>query len=422
MNIDMNNDLSHTLQQTLDTAYQWSRTQSYQGYNKHDALNSPILKLLMGWSKWPRMLAIQGVMRFPINLRPYLMTHKSYNPKGLALIIQGLLRRYQTSQQTEYLEEAEQLLQLLIELRSNTDTQWQGTCWGYHYPWQDPGFFAPSKMPNAVVTCFVCEAFLDAYRVTQKQQYLDTVSSALTFFNRHLTILKDTEQELCYSYMPVKMSMRVMDVSILIAAVMMQYSQLSANQSLEQKATRLARYVIKQQTKEGAWFYTDPPQDSHIRHDNYHTGFILDALARYHSSGPAQCWHQEYSLGLKFYLENLFNPDGSPRWMSDCNFPHDIHGAAQGIITFSRHCADPNPLYAEMAQNIFHWALNNMYHPQGRFYYQQGAWRIKKFTLLRWCNAWMMRAMADYQFHLHEQSQQSPQSIVNNSPQQGFGS
>jgi len=403
----MDKDLDKSLQQTLNALYHWSRDQGYRGYNKHDGLNNPILNTLLGWGKWPRMIAIQGVMRFPINLRPILFTRKSYNPKGLALIIQGLLRRYQTQQESSYLEEAEQLLNLLLTLRSNVNNNWQGTCWGHHYPWQDPGFFAPSKTPNAVVTCFVCEAFLDAYRITLKQEYLDTVRSALDFFKQHLIELKNTDDELCYSYMPVKMSMRVMDVSILIGAVMMQYSQLSGSQDHQHDAIKLVRYVIKQQTKQGAWFYTDPPQDSHIRHDNYHTGFILDALNRYHSCQPDQSWHDEYALGLKFYAEKLFNVDGSPRWMSDCNFPHDIHGAAQGILTFSRHCDDAKALYSQMARKVFDWALTNMYHPQGRFYYQQGSLRTKKFTLLRWCNAWMMRALTEYQYQLHQQTSQT---------------
>ena len=388
-------------ERTLDSVYEWSRAQGYRGYNKHDALNSPILKALFGWSKWPRMIAIQGIMRFPYNLRPLVFTRKSYNPKGLALIVQGLLYRFRTHQQTQYLIEAEQLLKLLIELRSNKEnTQWKGTCWGYHYPWQDPGFYAPTNTPNAVVSCFVCEAFLDAYRLTQNSEYLDTVASAIKFFTHHLQELKNTQDELCYSYMPVEMSMRVMDVSILIGSVMMQFSRLSGDSQYEHDAQRLVRYVVKQQTDEGAWFYTDPPSDSHIRHDNYHTGFILDALYRYHSCNPTQSWHQEYALGLKFYAERLFNTDGSPRWMSDHDYPHDIHGAAQGIITFSRHTNDPESLYSNIARSTLDWTLAHMYHPDGRFYYQQTAWRTKKFTLMRWCNGWMMRAMAEYLFRI----------------------
>jgi len=87
------------LDAVLDQVYAWSRTQGWRGWNKHDGLNSPILLALLGWGKWPRMIAIQGVMRFPVNLRPWLLTPKTYNPKGLALFVQGLLDRYRLEPQ-----------------------------------------------------------------------------------------------------------------------------------------------------------------------------------------------------------------------------------------------------------------------------------------------------------------------------------
>ena len=101
-------------------------------------------------------------MRFPINLRPVFLVPHTYNPKGLSLFIRGLLFRYKTHQNTLYLDEAEILLNTLLKIKSPGTGK---TCWGYHYPWQDLGFFAKTNTPNAVVTCFVCESFLDAYRV-----------------------------------------------------------------------------------------------------------------------------------------------------------------------------------------------------------------------------------------------------------------
>lgn len=374
----------------LDRLFAWSRVQGYRGYNKHDGLNSPLLRLFLGWGKWPRMIAIQGVMRFPVNLRPLLGVPKTYNPKGLALFVQALLDRHRANGGTNHLEEAERLLELLLEIRSAGD--WAGSCWGYHYPWRDPGFFAPTNTPNAVVTCFVCEAFLEAFRVTGKQEYLDTVGDAIGFFLCNLTTLKDEPEELCVGYMPLPMSMRVMDVSILIGTVIAQWGALAGDNHHAETAERLVRYVVRQQTDEAAWYYTDPPGDSHIRHDNYHTGFILDALMRYMQTTGNFEWQDNYDRGLKFYAERLFNPDGSPRWMSDQDYPHDIHGAAQGILTFSRHEKE----YPGLADRIARWSLENMYHPDGRFYYQKRPGFTIRFTLLRWCNGWMARGLASY--------------------------
>lgn len=394
---DSDKDFTGTVREVLQRTLAWSKAQGMKGHNKHDALNSPLLRALFGWHKWTRIFAIQGVMRFPLNLRPLLLVPKVYNPKGLSLFAIACLDLYEEGGDPANLGEAERLLQLLIDIRSPGD--WSGACWGYAYPWQDLGFFAPANTPNAVVSCFVAESFIQAYRVTGKRRYLDMVGSCIGFLLNDLPVLKDTEEELCLGYMPMPMSMRVMDVSILIASVVLQYVGLSENEDtktveLRKTGERMLHYVLNRQTDYAAWFYTDPPGDSFIRHDNYHTGFILDALWRCMDATGDWSMKDKYLRGLEFYATKLFNSDGSPRWMSDRDFPHDIHGAAQGIITFSRH----TDLYPGLAENIARWAISNMYSRQGRFYYQQTRRYRKRFTLLRWCNAWMTRALASLLF------------------------
>ncbi len=329
-------------------------------------------------------------MRGPVNLRPLLAVPKTYNPKGLALFAQGLLDRYRLTGAAPYLDEAEQLLSLLDSLSCRA--RWSGDCWGYQYPWQDLGFFAPAGMPNAVVTSFVCEALLDAYRLTERAVYLERAASAIRFLTRDLNVLKDSADELCLSYMPVPMKMRVLDVSILIGAVISQYGKLSGEMQHADTARRLCNYVVNRQTDYGAWFYSDPPADSPIRHDNYHTGFILDALSRYMDATGDERWLERYRHGLAYYVQHLFNRDGSPRWMNDQDYPHDIHGAAQGILTFCDQRARDQ--YLSRALDVASWALDRMYNPEGRFYYQDTGYILKKFTLLRWCNGWMARALA----------------------------
>lgn len=384
------------LEEVSEAVFKWSRDQKYRGYNKHDGLNSPVLKYILGWGKWPRMIAIQTVMRFPINLRPLLLTPKVYNPKGLALFSQALMDRYKATGRQNYLEEAIELLILLENLVSHGD--WHGIAWGYHYPWQDPGFYAPKAMPNAVVTSFVCEAFLDAYRLTNDEKYIDIVGSAINFFMNDLNVLKDKDDELCLGYMPVKMNMRVMDVSILIGTVIAQYAEITNDQKLKKVAHRLVNYVMNQQTDYYAWYYTDPPSDSLITHDNYHTGFILDALWRYMNCSNNREWETKYKKGLEFYASHHFTDNGAPKWMHNKEYPYDIHGAAQGILTFSRHMDE----YPGFAMKIANWAIKNMYHREGRFYYQQTRWYKKKFTLLRWCNGWMSKALSNYLLYQEE--------------------
>lgn len=366
----------------------------WRGHDKHDGLNSPLVWATCGWSRPTRLLALQAVMRSPIDLRRLLAVPRVANPKGLALFVQALVNRWRIHGRQQDLDTAIGLAARLERLRS-PEGAWSGRGWGYQYPWQDLGFFAPRGTPNAVVTCFVSEALLDLHAVTGDGGHLRLVSDALPFLQHDLPRLVDTERELCLGYMPVPMDMRVMDVSVLIGALYARCSTLLPESRLGEDAQRLIHYVVGRQTPEGAWWYTDPPGASPVRIDNYHTGFILDALWRFMASAGDHALMPAYRKGLAFYARHLFEDDGAPRWMSDQRLPHDIHGSAQGVITFARHERE----YPGLATGIAHWAIEHLYDGQGRFWYRRTRFGTNRTFFLRWNNGWMARALSDLLLH-----------------------
>ena len=102
-----------------------------------------------------------------------------------------------------------------------------------------------------------------------------------------------------------------------------------------------------------------------------------------------------YLKGLEFYRRELFEPDGAPKWMYNRRYPHDIHGAAQGIITFAkagRHDAG----YRDQAEKCAGWAFKTLYRPESADYaYREGRFMKWNYSLMRWCNAWMARALGE---------------------------
>lgn len=374
------------LQNTLN----WSARREYRGHEKHDGLNSPLLMRVCGGNRLARLVAIQAVMRSPVDLRRWLAVAPHQNSKGLALFAQAWMDLADLlPSDPRPSEQAREVLERLLVTRS-ASTPSGGRAWGYAYPWQDPGFYAAAGTPNAVVTSFVCEALLDAHARDRDPRWLAAVDQAVVFFVHDLVRLKDTPDELCLSYMPLPMRMRVMDVSILIASVLARHARANGSDQHMPMARRLLRYVLRQQTDYHAWWYTDPPGDSRIRHDNYHTGFILDALWRWMQVTGENEHAESYWAGLEYYRRKLFSDAGEPYWMNDQRFPYDVHGAAQGILTFARH-ADRYPGFAH---RIATWTLANLYHPEGRFHYQKRRWHTRRLTFMRWCNGWMSRALA----------------------------
>jgi len=375
----------------LDDTLRYSRSCDWAGYNKHDGLNSPLLSRLPGRWRWTRIAAIQAVMRAPVNVRPWLGVPHTRNPKGLGLFAHALLDLHAAGGREEAREEAHELLGWLL---AHPASGFRGLGWGYPYPWQDLGFYAPRHFPNRVVTSWIGFAFLEALRQSGAKEYATAVAGIAEFLTGEPNVLCDEPEMKCYSYVPDR-SVRwaVMDVPALVGAFLAEAGALLGRERFRDEARRLLGWVVDKQTAYGAWFYTHPPTDSLITHDNYHTAIILDCLDRYRLATGDERFDEAYQQGLIYYRDHLFTAGGAPRWRNDKEYPYDIHGAASGILCFLR-AAGRDPSYASQAQKVLDWTLENMYDPSGFFYYQKTRWFTKKFCLLRWANGWMCRALA----------------------------
>lgn len=385
--------ISSNIGETLQDVLQVAKSCNYKGYSKHDALNAKWLEKLTGFSRYSRLVAIQAVMRFPANIRPLCGVEKKCNAKGMSLFSRALLAHYRILGVQESANEARVILDWLVD---NPSPEFSWPCWGYPYPWQDVGFFAPRYFPNRVVTSFVVQALMDGYETLGDDRYLKVAQRAVNFLLEAPRTLYEDNNSRCVSYVPSeKIDWIVMDVSILSGAVAARVASATGDNSMMTEAGRLVRYVVGKQTEYSAWFYSDPPSSSHITHDNYHTGFILDAILSYTQYSKNDEFMNAYHSGLAFYKKHLFELNGAPRFMSDQKYPFDIHGAAQGIITFS--LATRIVGNAGFAEKILGWTLEHMYDPRSHwFYYQKRRLYRTKIPLLRWCQAWMSWAMACY--------------------------
>jgi uncharacterized protein YyaL (SSP411 family) len=394
-------DNINKIEDALDRTLRYAEEQDYKGYNKYDALASPILSTLSLNNKYLRLFYSQAIMRSPVNLRPLFMVPKTHNPKGMALFASAYLNRYRAKKDEADLQKAERLLDWLLK---NHSTGFSGICWGYQYPWQDVGFFAPANFPNRVVTYFVGTALLDGYEVTGNERYLHAVKDSTNFILDDPKILYEDDEMKCLSYVPDnRINWVVMDVSALCGSLLSRVYSYSQDQYLKREAKKLIHYVIDKQTDYGAWYYTHPPGAHHKTHDNYHTGYIVDSILNYAQNTGDKSYLQNYDKGVEYYRKNLFCTDGAPKWMNDKVYPLDVHGSAQGIISFI-NAAYLDTNYEKSAWKIANWAIDNMQNQnEGFFYFQQHRFYKKQFTLMRWCNAWMARGLSTIVRRFYEQ-------------------
>ncbi len=396
-------DEMNSSKQTTDSVYKYEQAllktliyasnNDFAGYNKYDALNSPVLSALSFQNKYLRLIYSQAIMRYPLNIRPLFFIPKTRNPKGVALFVSTFLDLYRARPRPEYLNQAKQLLDWL---RLNYSQGFSGMCWGYQYPWQDVGFYAPAHLPNRIVTFFVATAFLDGYDLCRDETYLQIVRSSADFILKDPKILYEDNNMKCLSYVPdQRINWVVMDVSALCAALLTRLGKMLNESNLLQEAKKLIYYVVDKQTDYGAWFYTHPASANRLKmHDNYHTGYILDAILDYSRNSGDNSYMPNYLRGLDYYYHNLFLPDGAPKWMNNKTYPLDVHGSAQGIVTFLK-AAYLDKKYLLFARRIADWAIDRMQNKRdGFFYYQQTKFFKKRFTIMHWSNAWMARALS----------------------------
>ena len=376
------------LQQVLAAA----ETKDYQGYSKFDALNSPMLNKLAFGSKWLQLLYTQMVKASPVNLRPLLGVQTSRNPKGIALFARAYFFLFEHTRETAMLARGERLVQWLLD---NPSPGQGRLCWGYNFVWQSTLFRQGRYAPNAVVTVFVGEALIHAYRLTRNKHYLAAARSIAEFIVRDLPVLHDTPDERAIAYVLEPVKAIVLNNQILTAAFLVKVWKHTEEDHLLAIAQRQINYTVHRRTAYGAWYYTFPKGKSPIQHDNYHTGGILDGLLEYQQETNDKRYDGVYWRGLSYYQENLFEPDGAPRWMNTRSYPHDIHGAAQGIISFTK-ASEYAPEYLAWAHKVAHWTLANLYRPQTcDFAYRISRWGRWNYSLMRWCNAWMARALGE---------------------------
>lgn len=383
-------DICAALQRVLD----YSSAREFSGYSKFDALNSSFLEIIFGWHWVPRLLITQAVNRCWFHVRPLLGVRQSRNPKGIANFIKAYANRYQLNAETADRDCVKALADWLLDNHADPDGRYHGLCWGYNFPWQSPGFYAPRHFPNCIVTVFCAEGLLKAFAVTGNTRYREAARSAADFILKDLPVLEESAERKCIGYVPAILRWKVININAVAAGFLATLAQITGEPSLTSEARRMIRWVVDHRVPGEAWPYTAPAETSGIGYDNYHTGGILDGLYDYmHASGDAT--HKTtYREVLNFYRRNLFLDDGTARLFSDRTYPVDIHSVAQGILTFVKAAA-LDGAYLDFARRIVAWGIRHMQDADGHFYYRKHHWFTRKECMMRWNNSWMAWALSE---------------------------
>jgi hypothetical protein len=398
-----------SLESSIEKVEKFSFERDYAGFCKFDALNSPLLEKSFGFSRVSRLFITQVINRVPLPLRQWFGVPRKRNPLGVANFIEGYANDYETSRRRSSLEKLERLADWLLQNHSSANQAYTGPglAFGYHFPWQSPGFLAPRYSPNCYVSSLCGKALLRAYSLTKEKRFLEATIGISDFILKGLPVLENSERGKCIAYVPAGTPWKVININAVAAGFLAQVANETKREELFREAHLLLSWVANAMNEDGSWNYTFPKSQSNLGPDNYHTGGILDGYFDYLVCREDKRFLSVFEKGIQFYQSQLFTAEAAPKWRVTRTFPIDIHGAAQGILTFTK-ASRWNANYLSFAKKISDWAVAQMQDPRdGHFYYQKYRWFTWKADFMRWSNSWMFHALSELKMNIKSRNQEA---------------
>src|SRR6266851_1431235 len=366
----------------------------YRGYDPYDALASPLFRLpLLRSSKLPRLAAQQLVRRLPVNVRPLLGIRKGYNPVTVALVLEGCayLAGAQPARVTELRDRAEHCVHELARMRS---TGYSGSCWGYDFDWEGRYVRIPAGTPTIVATGIVTNALFVASSRFGLDEGATMCESAAQFVLRDLPRTGAADGTFCWGYSPND-TQKVLNATMKGARLCAQVYSLTGNEECRAAAKATAGYVLAHQREDGSWPYA--VGDARTWVDNFHTGYVLDALDSFERLTDDESVGGAKALGWRYYRTRFFLDDRIPKYYADQLYPIDATACAQSLLTL---CGFGD---VETARRVGEWAISNMQCEDGHFAYQVRR-RIRiTVPYMRWASAYMYAGLSRLALALHDE-------------------
>lgn len=373
--------------EVADALYEHCRLHDFAGDDPFDGLNSRLFRML-GLNAIPaaRIAWLQFHKRSPVNFRRIVGVPRKRNPKGIALILLGMLERIKQGSCPFQMSDAISLGDWLLAERCDV-RRWKHSAWGYHFDWAARAFFVPKGTPNAITTCYVARALRALGNATGAPRFLAATIDAGYFLD---ALFMERDGQSYYGYIPGEEAF-VHNASLWTAAVVAETARHTGDVALGSRALTAARQSVFMQRSDGAWGYGT--RSHHAFVDGFHTGYNLEALHVVARALDTNEFDEPISRGLDFYRNAFFLSDGTTKYYDNRVWPLDTHSVSQALITLL--VVGNTDSDRRMAEAIYQRAIATLYLPgRRRFAYQRGRFFSNRSDYLRWTQAWAFYSIA----------------------------
>ena len=320
-----------TVRSAVERAERFVLAEDYRGYDPYDALTSPVFRVIRSRPRIVRRGAQQVLRRLPVNVRPLLGIRKGRNPVTLGLGLQAwaLLATAMPAERERYAAES---ARLVGQLRDVASPGWSGDCWGYDFDWETRDATVRAFTPTVVATGFVTNALFTSHERLGTDGALALCESACVFVTRDLHRTPGADGSFCWSYSPVDRG-RVLNATAKGSRLLAQVGAEAGRPELFDDARRSLRFVVEHQRADGSWPYAiDDPRSWA---DNFHTAYVLDALAEYAQRTGDDAFAEATDAGGATTARTSSRTTGC-RSLRHVAHPIDCTPVAQSMLTLCR--------------------------------------------------------------------------------------
>jgi hypothetical protein len=192
----------------------------------------------------------------------------------------------------------------------------------------------------------------------------------------------------CFGYVPGERAV-VHNANMLAALVLCDVAELCDESVCLDEAVACARLTAARQWPDGSWPYSEERNGRWV--DGFHTGFVLDGLARVVRATGDESLARALDRGTAFYVAQLFGPVGEPKYYPQRAYPLDALSAAQGVETL---WVTLGGAAGHAVPGQLDWIRDHLVRPDGRVAYQVHRHWTDWRELPRWSSAPLMSALA----------------------------
>ena len=399
--------LNNNLLNEIEELSNWIETHKYLGFDPHDIKGE---KFFMRALAIPRKPLISNLRRkitlaplhylemfFPQTFRYFTGVKPKLNSKGLGLIARAYFILYEASKgDTKWLKKGNACLNLLLK---NKVSNQKNLCWGYPFNWNS-GIEVPANTPTSVVSVAVFDAFWEAWKQTQKVEYLESCKSIGDFFINDLNYNKSIDGTICFSYTPLD-NFEVHNINLMVSHCLLRLGKELKENKYYNLGITSAEFSINQQNKDGSIFYWSKDQNFRdpFTIDHYHSGFELRALYGIWKVTKEKRFENSFAKYYEFYRKELFIRKKEiiiPKIDPKNVYPIDIHSCAEAIL-LAATISNKDERALEDLKVLIPWVIKRMKLKSGYYRYlirKIGFLEIPNNTpYMRWGQSWMLLAL-----------------------------